>query len=56
MPESGSEYAFEHSTDERKQKLLGVAATNDEAESVLGGATAAISSNLEGSVLPEQVR
>jgi hypothetical protein len=42
MPESGSEYSFEHSSDERKQKLLGVAATNDEAESVLGGAAADI--------------
>jgi hypothetical protein len=42
MPESGSEYSFEHLSDERKQKLLGVAATNDEAESVLGGATANI--------------
>ena len=42
MPESGSDNSFEHSSQERKQKLLDVAATNDEAESVLGGAAANI--------------
>jgi hypothetical protein len=39
---SKSEYCWDCMSDERKQTLLGVAATNDEAESVLGGTTANI--------------
>jgi hypothetical protein len=39
---SGSNYCWANSTDERKAALIGVKATNDEAESVLGGTTANI--------------
>ena len=37
---SGSDYCWANSTDERKAALVGATATNDEAESVLGGTTA----------------
>jgi hypothetical protein len=39
---SESEFSHRYSTVERKQSLMGIRATNDEAESVLGGATANI--------------
>ena len=39
---SESEFSHRYSTVERKQSLIGIRATNDEAESVLGGATANI--------------
>jgi hypothetical protein len=39
---SGSEYCWANSTEERKAALIGMTATNDEAESVLGGTTANI--------------
>jgi hypothetical protein len=39
---SEPEISYRYSTDERKQSLMGIRATNDEAESVLGGATANI--------------
>ena len=39
---SKSPYCWECMSDERRQTLLGVAATNDKAESVLGGTTANI--------------
>jgi hypothetical protein len=39
---SESEFSHRYSTVERKQCLIGIRATNDEAESVLGGATANI--------------
>ena len=39
---SGSDYCWANSTDERKAALIGVTATNDEAERVLGGTTANI--------------
>ena len=35
-------YSFDYATDARKQALMGKRATNDEAESTLGGATANI--------------
>ena len=38
----GKEYSWKGCSQERKQALLGNKATNDEAESVLGGATAQI--------------
>jgi hypothetical protein len=39
---SGSEYSYKHASDERKMSLIGVHATNDQAESVLGGTTAGV--------------
>jgi hypothetical protein len=39
---SESEFLYRYSTEERKQSLIGIRATNDEAESALGGATANI--------------
>jgi hypothetical protein len=39
---SGSNYCWANSTDERKAALIGMTATNDEAESVLGGTSANI--------------
>jgi hypothetical protein len=39
---SGSNFCWANSTDERKAVLIGMTATNDEAESVLGGTTANI--------------
>ena len=39
---SGSPYSWRHSSDERKKALLGKKATNDEAESALGGTTSQI--------------
>jgi hypothetical protein len=39
---SESEFSYNYSTEERKQSMMGIRATNDEAESVLGGATANI--------------
>jgi hypothetical protein len=39
---SKSEFSHGYLTEERKQSLIGIRATNDEAESVLGGATANI--------------
>ena len=39
---SGSEYSWNHCGEEKKKALLGNTATNDEAESTLGGTTANI--------------
>ena len=39
---SESEFSHRYSTVDRKQSLTGIRATNDEAESILGGATANI--------------
>jgi hypothetical protein len=39
---SGSEYSWNHCGEEKKKALLGNSATNDEAESTLGGTTANI--------------
>jgi hypothetical protein len=39
---SGSEYSWNHCGDEKKKALLGNTATNDKAESTLGGTTATI--------------
>ena len=39
---SGSEYSWKHCSEERKLALLGTAATNDQAESTLGGCTSQI--------------
>jgi hypothetical protein len=39
---SESEFSYNYSTEERKQLMMGIRATNDEAERVLGGATANI--------------
>jgi hypothetical protein len=39
---SGSEYCWANSTEERKAALIGMTATNDKAESVLGGTNANI--------------
>ncbi len=36
------EFSYNYSTEDRMQSLMGIRATNDEAESVLGGATANI--------------
>ena len=40
LSDSGSDYCWSKMTNERKEALVGVTATNDEAESVLGGTTA----------------
>jgi len=40
--QSGSEYSYNHCGSEKKKALLGRKATNDEAESALGGATAQV--------------
>ena len=36
---SGLEYSWKHCSEERKKALLGTTATNDQAESTLGGCT-----------------
>ncbi len=40
--QSGSKYSYYHCGDEKKKAMLGTKATNDEAESALGGATAQV--------------
>ena len=40
--QSRSEYSYNHCGDEKKRAMLGMRATNDEAESALGGATAQV--------------
>jgi hypothetical protein len=40
--QSGSEYSYNHCGDEKKKAMLGRKATNDEAKSALGGATAQV--------------
>ena len=40
--QSRSEYSYNHCRDEKKRAMLGMRATNDEAESALGGATAQV--------------
>ena len=42
LSSSGSEYSWKHCTEERKLALLGTTATNDIAESTLGGCTSQI--------------
>ncbi len=42
LSSSGSEYSRKHCTEDRKRSHIGKMATNDEAESTLGGTTAQI--------------
>ena len=42
LSSSGSEYSWKHCSNERKTALLGTTATNDQAESTLGGCTSQI--------------
>lgn len=42
LSSSGSEFSWKHCSEERKQALLGTTATNDQAESTLGGCTSQI--------------
>ena len=42
LSSSGLEYSWKHCSEERKKALLGTTATNDQAESTLGGCTSQI--------------